>query len=258
MKNISILDASWHLPVTNRNAKKEFLIQRIPGATFFDIDQISDLTSNFPHMLPTEKQFENQVGELGINNESNIVVYDTNGLSASRVFWMFKFFGHENISLLDGGFEAWKNEFPDQIEKIEPKKPEKTFYKANFNENYLKNLQQVIENINTKEFELIDARPSGRFNGTEPEPREGLLSGSIPNSFNVFFKDCYDEEGKFKSKEDLKKLFEKNGVDLTKPIITSCGSGVTGCVLLTALDIIGVEKKSLYDGSWTEFGSTKL
>ena len=232
--------------------------ERIPNSTFFDIDQISNLSSDLPHMLPPKEQFEKQVGELGINNDCNIFIYDTNGLSASRVYWMFKFFGHNQVSLIDGGFEGWKKEFPDQIETSEPKKPIPTIYKANFNKNYIKNLQDVIENIEKKEFELIDARSSGRFKGIEPEPREGLPSGSIPNSKNIFFKDCFNEDGTFKSKNELKKLFEENDVDLTKPITTSCGSGVTGCVLLTALDIIGIEKKSLYDGSWTEYASKKL
>jgi thiosulfate/3-mercaptopyruvate sulfurtransferase len=208
-------------------------------------------------MFPSQNQFEKQVGELGINNETKICVYDTNGLSASRVYWMFRFFGHDQISLLDGGFSSWKSEFPNQIESGEPNSIEKTKFVSNFDSLKIKTLSDILENLKSQNFDVVDARSVGRFTGRDPEPREGLKSGSIPNSFNVFFQNVYDKDGKFKTKEELKELFTKSGIDFKKPIIASCGSGVSACVLLTALEILEIEKKSLYDGSWTEYAMTQ-
>lgn len=209
-------------------------------------------------MLPSSQQFEKQVSELGIENDKHICIYDANGVSGPRVFQMFHIYGHENVSLLDGGFNKWKKDFPELIEKEEPQKPEKGNFKATFNPKLIKDLKEILENIETEKYTVIDARSSGRFNGTEPEPRPNLKSGHIPKSCNVFFQNLYNKDGTFKSNEELEQIFKDAKVNLEKDVICTCGSGVTACVVWFALELLGKRNVSLYDGAWTEYSSKIL
>jgi thiosulfate/3-mercaptopyruvate sulfurtransferase len=243
------------MPTTKRFGRKEFIDARIPDARFFDIDEISDHTTQLPHMLPTSSDFSKYVGNLGIHNNKKICIYDTNCFSAPRAYVMFKIFGHDNVCLLDGGFNKWKSEYPELIESGDPSEIRSEVFKSDFKPDLVKNFDQVVENIKKKEFTVIDARSNGRFDGTAPEPRPGLKSGHIEGSKNVFFQNVYNKDGTFKSEDDLVKLFQESDVDIKSNLVGSCGSGVTACVLIYALELVGKQTIPLYDGSWTEYGT---
>ncbi|KAJ3339113.1 hypothetical protein HDU93_008597 [Gonapodya sp. JEL0774] len=252
------VDASFHLPTAGRTAEDEYKKCHIKNARFFDIETIRDTKSPYPHMLPTADEFAKYMGELGISDEDHVVVYDSVGMfSSPRVWWMLKVFGHDKVSVLDGGLPKWVKEgrpVIDKDTKITPK-----FYKAHKpNPNIYVNYETILSAIANPENapQIIDARPPSRFNGQALEPRIGLPSGHIPNSLNVPNTDLVDAAtGTLLSKEKLAELFKSKGVDLEKPIITTCGSGVTACSLLFALDRIGAKKVSVYDGSWSEFAA---
>ncbi len=252
--NVKVLDATWHFPNSGRNALAEYRKCHIPGAIFFDVDEIADLESNLPHMMPNNEKMASRVRTMGITNSNHIIVYDnTNFSGAARVWFMFVIFGHRNISVLDGGMAKWISEKRPLESKIQSY-PESHF-SAHKDENRIRNLNQILRNIETKSEQLVDARSRGRFLGTAPEPRPNIKSGHIPDSFNVPFNDLLNDDGTYKTKAEMKKCFEENGVDLSKPIIASCGSGITACVLLFALDQIGHKQNALYDGSWVEWGT---
>ena len=253
-QNMRVFDSSWHMPNAGRNAQNEFDDAHIPGALFFDVDEISDTDSPLPHMMPSEEKMASRLRSFGVTNTDHIIIYDNSaGLSAARGWYMFKSFGHENVSILDGGFEKWTKEGHPVTDDIPIYGS--SHYIASKDNNATRTVDQLIENITTKAEQVIDARSNGRFLGTEPEPREGLKSGRIPGSFNVPFNTLLSDEKTFKSPDQLKEIFLSSGVDLEKPIVTSCGSGMTACVLLFALELIGQNDNSLYDGSWTEWGS---
>ncbi len=247
--NLVLLDAS---PISNVSGlKSENETIQIPGARYFDLkNEFSVKGSSLPNMLPDAIQFESTAQKLGINNSSKIVVYDNLGIYTSpRVWWMFKTMGHKNVSVLDGGFPAWI----DAAYRTEPiAKRNHTLgdFESNFNKNAVKDFNQIKTNITNQESIVIDARSAGRFGGTSPEPREGLRSGHIPNSINIPFGDVL-KNGKFKSLRELDIVFE--GVDKTKPLTFSCGSGLTACIVLVASELVLKNKKAVYDGSWTEW-----
>lgn len=252
--NIRILDASWHLPNAERNAKEEFKMNHIPGALFFDIDEIADLDIPLPHMMPSNEKMSSRLRAMGIKKTDHVIVYDDSMFSsAARAWFMFKNFGHEKVSILDGGMAKWRAEGKDTESNIQSFGS--SHYSTNKDESRIRNRQQIIENIESASEQVVDARAKGRFEGTAPEPRPDSRSGHIPGSFNVPFSDLLNENGTYKNKDALKEAFENNGVDLSKPIITSCGSGITACVLLFALDQIGHKENALYDGSWAEWGT---
>lgn len=252
--NIRIFDSSWHMPNAGRDAKAEYDAAHIPGALFFDVDEIADTENPLPHMMPSEEKMASRLRSFGISNSDHIVIYDHSaGLSASRGWYMFKSFGHKKVSILNGGYAKWAAESHPVTDDIPVFN--KSHYIASKDDNATRTVEQLIENITTKAEQVIDARSNGRFLGTEPEPRAGLKSGRIPGSFNVPFNVLLNDDKMFKSPEELKEIFLNSGVDLEKPVVTSCGSGMTACVLLFALDLIGQNNKSLYDGSWTEWGS---
>ena len=254
--NLRILDGSWHLPTENRNALEEFAAEHIAGAQFFDIDVVSDRTSDLPHMVPPARQFEEQVAALGISNETNIVVYDSHGLfSAARVWWLFKYFGISNVSVLDGGLPKWKSDGHSTTDI--PTQPVAAILSATEQSDQLRIASDVLKANQSSSAQIIDARPPARFKGDVPEPRAGLRSGHMPNAINVFYKMVLNEDGTLKSDEDLTQVFKNNGVDLNRPIITSCGSGITASVLSFALEKIGHTSNALYDGSWSEWGAQK-
>ena len=250
---IRVLDASWYLPNMYRNPIVEYEKKHIPDARFFDIDDISDHRSDLPHMVPPVEKFMSKVRKLGVGDGHQVVIYDGLGMfSAARVWWLFKMMGHEDVAVLDGGLPKWISDgFPvnDELPVIRDR-----HMMVNQVPSYLKDVTQVAAASKLGDYEIIDARSPGRFRGEENEPREGLRKGHIPNSKNVFFKSLLNDDQTFKNKSELKQMFDSAGVDISKPVITSCGSGVTAAVLNLGLELIGKTDHSLYDGSWTEWG----
>ncbi|GLR16387.1 sulfurtransferase [Portibacter lacus] len=242
-ENIIILDASL-------KAKKERVCQ-IPNARYFDLPgKFSDISSQFPNTMPSASQFEKEARALGINNDSTIIIYDNMGVySAPRVWYMFKSMGHQDVHVLDGGLPAWEDR-QFTTEDLSNEKYESGDFTAKFNEDSIKSTFDILQNIDSRKSQLIDARSEGRFNGTAPEPRAELKSGSIPGSVNIPFSRVL-ENGKYKSKSELEQIFNPE-----KPMIFTCGSGLTACILLLAAEIAHDHPKSVYDGSWTEWALT--
>jgi thiosulfate/3-mercaptopyruvate sulfurtransferase len=237
-----------------RDAKAEFLAGHIPGAVYFDIDAISDRTSPLPHMLPSPEQFSAQVRKLGLGDGNRIVVYDGIGLfSAARVWWMLRVFGHEDVAVLDGGLPKWKAE-NRPLEQGTPA-PRERHFTARVNSLLVRDLDDVRHNIETGREQVLDARAKGRFLGRDPEPRQGLRAGHIPGSSNLPFGDLLDPDtGTMLPADVLRARFVAAGIDLGRPIVTSCGSGVSACALALGLHLLGARQVAVYDGSWTEWG----
>ena len=251
--DVIVVDGSYYLPAQNRNGKAEHLAGHIPGAVFFDIDAIADKTSNLPHMLPSAEHFAAAAGALGIGDGDTVVVYDGAGLGgAPRVWWTFRMFGMEKVFILDGGFPKWIAE-GRPIESGAVRR-EKRSFTPRFNRAAVAGLTDVQAALNKGSAQIVDARPANRFRGEAPEPRPGVRSGHMPGSLNVP-STSLTEEGRLIAPERIAKVFAAAGVDVNKPIITSCGSGVTAATLWLALDAIGKEPQGLYDGSWSEWGS---
>jgi len=253
--NVVVIDSSWHLPTAGRDGYQEFLDQHIPGAVFFDIDEISDKTNPLPHMLPTAEQFAEQVAALGIDAESRIVVYDSYGLfSAARVWWMFRIMGYDNVAILNGGLPKWLAENrPIEAGRAGPRTaPTST---ATLNSSKVYDRQQIVSALQDKSAQVVDARPKARFDGAAPEPRPELKSGHMPGSLNLHYALLINEDGTLKSKSELARLYDDAQVDLAKPIVTTCGSGVTAAILTLGLHELGHSGNCLYDGSWTDWAS---
>lgn len=251
--NIAVVDASWHMPNASRNAQAEYLDGHVPGAVYFDIDGIADTSSKLPHMLPAPEDFARMVGALGVGSDMTIVIYDELGLfSAPRVWWTFKTFGAKDVRILSGGGPKWRAE-RRPLEAGHKTKAPATFTVA-FNLDRVVDFDAVSGLSKTETAQILDARPAPRFHAEAPEPRPGLRSGHIPNSRNVPVS-LLTENGMLKSPEALKALFDERGVDLSEPIVTSCGSGVTASTLALALEQAGAKSVAVYDGSWAEWGS---
>jgi len=252
---LRLLDASWHMPASGRDARAEFAQEHIPGAAFFDIDAVSDRQSPYPHMLPAADEFARTMGALGISNADEVVVYDTDGLfSAARVWWMFRAFGHDKVRVLDGGLPKWKAE-RKPLASGEPHLPPARFT-THFRPELLRTREQVRTNITAGRETLLDARSPGRFSGSEPEPRPGLRSGHIEGSVNLFFRDCIAPPyNTLKKPEALRTLLAARGIDPMSRLAATCGSGVTACILALALHELGNKDVAVYDGAWAEWGS---
>lgn len=252
--DLRIIDASWYLPDMKRDGKAEYQAEHIPGARFFDIDEISDLRSELPHMAPPVEKFMSRMRAMGIGDGHQVVVYDGTGLfSAARVWWLFRLMGKSDIAVLDGGLAKWKAE-GHPTEDMPPivRDRHMTTQRQSW---MVKDVTQVSAASKLGDQEIIDARSPSRFRGEAPEPREGLRAGHIPGSKNVHYATLLNEDGTMKDVGGLKSAFETAGVDLSKPAITSCGSGVTAAILNLALERMGKKDHSLYDGSWTEWGA---
>jgi thiosulfate/3-mercaptopyruvate sulfurtransferase len=251
--DLRVLDASWFLPGSGRNPKAEYDNAHIPGARFFDIDEIADLRSELPHMAPPPEKFISRMRAMGVGDGHQVVVYDSLGIfSAARVWWTFRLMGKTDVAVLDGGFPKWQAE-GREVEDMPPIVRDRHMTVSRQN-HLVKDVTQVAHAAKLAEAEIIDARSAARFRGEAPEPRPGLRSGHIPGSKNLPFAEVVNPDGTMKSPAALKAIFEAAGVDLTKPAITTCGSGVTAAVLSLALERIGHRNHALYDGSWAEWG----
>jgi thiosulfate/3-mercaptopyruvate sulfurtransferase len=251
--NVIVFDCSFYLANAKRDADAEFLAGHIPGAQRFDIDAISDKSNPLPHMLPSPEQFAKQVGELGAGDGVTIVLYDGIGLyGAARVWWTFRAFGSECVRVLDGGMPKWKAE--NRPLEAGPAKPRasKTFT-AKFDRNLVASIDDVQKVLLDKSAQVVDARAADRFRGEAPEPRAGLRGGHMPGSFNVPF-GLVLENGQLAPPDKIAAAFKDAGVDLDKPVVTSCGSGVTASILTFAIDALGKQPGRVYDGSWSEWG----
>ena len=252
-RDLRVVDGTWHMPQLGRDARAEFVREHIPGAVFFDIDEVADHATPLPHMLPTADAFAEAVGALGIGSDDRVVVYDVRGvISAARVWWTFRAFGHDAVAVLDGGLRVWKTE-GRPVASGEPS-PTRRRFRAKLRPELVRDLAAIRANLSTRAEQIVDARSRGRFTGAEPEPRAGLRRGHIPDSLNVPYETLNRPDGTLLPPEALRAAFSGAGVDLGQPITTTCGSGVTACVLALALHLIGRSDVAVYDGSWTEWG----
>lgn len=273
--DIKVVDASWYMPDEQRNPIQEYQVAHIPGALFFDVDGISDRTSNLPHMLPSEEAFAAAVSALGIQNKDDLVVYDGKGIfSAARVWWMFRVFGHDRVWVLDGGLPRWRasgydvessassdailkaSAASEAIEKVyQGQAVGPITFETKFQPHLVWNLEQVTKNIEEKSHQHVDARGKPRFDGIAPEPRKGIRSGHVPGSKCIPFSQMLDGSQTLLPTDELKKRFDQEGISLESPVVTSCGTGVTACILALGLHRLGKTDVPVYDGSWTEWGA---
>jgi thiosulfate/3-mercaptopyruvate sulfurtransferase len=249
---LSIVDASWYLPAQGRNAKGEYAAAHIPGAVFFDQDEVVAPDSALPHTLPDPKLFARNVGPMGISADDTIVVYDGPGLfSAPRVWWMFRIMGVAEVYLLDGGFDHWKAE--GRPVTSEPTKVAPNVFHIDFDESRVASLDDMRRIVASGASQIADARSAGRFAGTDPEPRPNVRSGHMPGAKNLPAT-TLSRDGRLLPPAELRQRFADAGIDLAKPVVTSCGSGVTAAVITLALETLGHTENKLYDGSWSEWG----
>ena len=253
--DVIVVDASWHLPTAGRDGKAEYLEEHIPGALYFDIDDLSDTDDPLPHMLPSPEKFASRMRRMGIGDGKRVVAYDTAGLfSAARAWWMFRVMGHGDVAILDGGLKKWKAE-GRALDDGPPPPTQERHFTARLQGMMVRDKSDMARLSERAAGQIVDARGRERFAGTAPEPREGLRSGRIPGSNNLPYTDLLNEDGTVKPADDIREAFISAGLDLTKPIATTCGSGVTAAILALGLTLIGHKNHGLYDGSWTEWGA---
>ena len=252
--DLRILDGSWHMPQARRDPAREFQDVHLPGAVFFDIDGIADASSGLPHMLPSPDVFAKAVGALGIGDGDRVVVSDSRGVvSASRVWWTFRAFGHDAIAVLDGGLPKWRAE--GRPVGGGGANPTPRRFTARFRRELVRDVAQMKANLGTRHEQVLDARSRGRFAGTEPEPRAGLRGGHIPGSLSLPYDELHAADGTLRPPDALRDAFVAARLDLARPVVTTCGSGITASVLALALHRVGRPDVAVYDGSWTEWAS---
>jgi thiosulfate/3-mercaptopyruvate sulfurtransferase len=251
---LSVIDGSWYLPGSGRDTTREYLAGHIPGAVFFDLDASSDPNSSLPHMLPQELAFARRMGSLGLDDRDDLIVYDGSGnnLSAARVWWTFRVFGHPRVAVLDGGMGKWRREGRPLEPGIVARPPGD--FTASLDRSAIRDLAQMRSNLTTRRELVVDLRPAGRFAGQEPEPRPGIRSGHLPGSLNLPFAGLSGPDGTILPEAELRGLLRAKGIDLSQPIIATCGSGTSACTLLLAAELLGFHDVALYDGAWTEWG----
>jgi len=254
--DVRVVDATYFVGDAERNAKEEFGFRHIPGAVFFDIDDVADTESGLPHMLPSPEKFSSKARALGLGDGCRVVVYDTLGgfCAAMRVWWMFRAFGHKDVGVLNGGLPKWSKEGKRMEEGVA--NPGQRHFTARFDNTLVRNANQILTQIDTGREQVVDARSAKRFRGAEPEPRPTKRSGHIPGSINVPFMDLMlpRHEWVMRPADEIRHAFESAGIDLKKPIVASCGSGVTACAAAFGLYLIGRDDIAIYDGSWAEWG----
>jgi thiosulfate/3-mercaptopyruvate sulfurtransferase len=250
-----VVDGSWYLPGSGRDAATEYAAGHIPGAVFFDIDASSDPNTPLPHMLPTAEGFAERMANLGLSDSDHIVVYDGSGqnLSAPRVWWTFRTFGHERVSVLDGGIGKWRREGrPIEQGTITPFPGRFT---ARLDQAAVRDLASVRDNIHQAAEQLVDTRSAGRFAGVDPEPRRGLRGGHVPGSVNLPFTDLVRPDGTVLPLDELRRRLVEAGIDLSRPVVATCGSGTSACALVLSLQLVGHSQTAVYDGAWAEWGA---
>jgi thiosulfate/3-mercaptopyruvate sulfurtransferase len=251
---LRVVDGSWYLPGSGRDAAAEYRAGHIPGAVFFDLDASSDTSSALPHMLPTQDAFASRMQALGLKDDDDLVVYDGSGvnLSAPRVWWTFRTFGHSRAAVLDGGSPKWRREgraLEEGIVRLTPGR-----FTARLDRSAVRDFSAMLVNIDTPTEQVIDLRPAGRFAGVDPEPRPKIRGGHIPGSVNLPFTELVLEDGTMPPPDEVRRLLEGRGIDLSRPLVATCGSATSACALVLALELLGHRDAAVYDGAWTEWG----
>jgi thiosulfate/3-mercaptopyruvate sulfurtransferase len=251
---LAIIDASWYLAVAGRNPRAEYQAGHLPGAVFWDLDALSDPTVDLPHMLLDSATLAREIGALGIGDRDRVVVYDGSGvnLSAPRVWWMFRVMGHDAVAVLDGGLGRWRTEGRRLEPGVTVRQPAR--FTPRFRPALVRSLEAIESSLATGSVQLLDARSRGRFEGSEPEPRPGLRGGHVPGARNLPYNELVEPDGRVLSPENLRRRYRDAGVDLSRPIVLSCGSGVSACALALGLELVGHRDYAVYDGSWSEWG----
>ena len=252
--DLVVFDATVSLPTEGKDGRAEFVRTHIPGARFFDIDEVSDKESGLPHTVPSPARFAALIGALGVGNETRVVFYDQKGLmSAARGWWLLGLFGHDQAAVLDGGLPKWQRE-GRPVESGEPSAAASATFRPDFRAARLRGIGDMLENTRTRNELVLDARAEGRFTGETPEPREGMRSGHIPGAVNLPYTELLNDDATFRSPKEVRARLAEAGASGFRPVVTSCGSGVTACVLTLGLRVAGLPEGAVYDGSWSEWG----
>jgi thiosulfate/3-mercaptopyruvate sulfurtransferase len=252
--DVRVVDATWLMPGGERNARAEYEAAHIQGAVFFDLDAVCEAKDLHPHMVPSAAKFSSRVRKLGLGDGNRIVVYDANRFFASaRAWWLFRLMGHEDVMVLEGGLEKWRAEGRPVTDM--PSRPQERHFTVRQNTLLLRELDQMRANLTTRREQVVDARSAGRFHAREPEPRAGLRSGHVPGAVNLHYAGLIAADGTLKPAAELREVMAAAGVDMARPVVTTCGSGVSAAIINLALFELGVRQSALYDGSWSEWGA---